>query len=287
MNWQPDQLDPTNSLASAKPDFLAKISHELRTPLTSILGVTELLEYGVYGPLSREQKDALGLIVESSRHMVRLVNDLLEQSRLESGALQLDESDFVVEDLINRLRVDTIQAARLKGLSMSCSIDPDVPAILRGDAMRVYQILRNLVDNAIKYTEKGKIDVKVVRVGQDHYAFEVSDTGIGIPEEKQALIYEPFLRIPTSPRVHVDNNGNGNSNGNGNGNGNGTGNGNGNGYGKKNGSRKSYGQVDGFGLGLAIVKQLVALMDGEIVLESKEGQGSVFTAMLHLEPAQA
>ena len=246
------------SLASVRAEFLAKVSHELRTPLTSILGVTEMLDYGVYGPISREQKEALRLIADSSQHMVRLVNDLLEQTRLERGGLQLDIAEFVMVDLINRLRVNTIQAARSKGLNLTLEIAPDVPTILCGDALRIYQILRNLVDNAVKYTEKGWVKVRVFRCGQDQYAFEVSDTGIGIPKDKQSLIYEPFLRVYPAQR--------------GNGNGNGHKNGNGNGH------------VEGFGLGLSIVKQLITLMDGQIELESEGGRGTTFTVKLHLEP---
>jgi len=261
------------SLASVRAEFLAKVSHELRTPLTSILGISEMLDYGVYGPLSLEQKEALRLIADSSQHMVRLVNDLLEQTRLEHGALELDIAEFVIEDLINRLRVNTIQGARSKSLSLTFEIAPEVPVILRGDALRLYQILRNLVDNAIKYTEKGHVKVRVFRTGQEQsaghdtegyvekYAFEVSDTGIGIPKDKQTLIYEPFLR------VYLPNGSNGNGKMNG------------------NGSSVSNGHVEGFGLGLSIVKQLVTLMDGEIDLVSESGQGSIFTVRLRLEPA--
>jgi two-component system sensor histidine kinase/response regulator len=253
------------SLASVRAEFLAKVSHELRTPLTSILGISEMLDYGVYGPLSREQKEALRLIADSSQHMVKLVNDLLEQTRLERGALELDISEFVLDDLINRLRVNTIQVARSKALSLIFDIAPDIPAILRGDALRLYQILRNLVDNAIKYTEKGHVKVRIFRAGEDYYTFEVSDTGIGIPKDKQSLIYEPFLRVyPTH-----GSNGNGKMNGNGNG----------------NGAAGSNGSVEGFGLGLSIVKQLVALMDGEIELVSEVGQGSTFIVKLQLKPA--
>lgn len=250
------------SLASIRADFLAKVSHELRTPLTSILGISEMLDYGVYGPLSREQREALRLIADSSQHMVRLVNDLLEQTRLERGGLELDIAEFVMEDLITRLRVNTIQNARSKGLSLTFEIAPDVPVILRGDALRLYQVLRNLVDNAIKYTEQGHVKVWVYRTGPEQYAFQVSDTGIGIPKDKQPLVYEPFLRVYP---VHGSN-GNGKMNGNGNGNG-------------------ANGHVEGFGLGLSIVKQLVTLMDGEIELDSEVGQGSTFTIKLQLEPA--
>jgi signal transduction histidine kinase len=195
------------------------------------------------------------------------VSDLLEQTRLEHGALQLDITEFVMEDLITRLRVNTIHEARSKGLSLSFEVAPDVPIILRGDVLRLYQILRNLVDNAIKYTDKGQIKVRVYRCEPDHYAFEVSDTGMGIPKDKQSLIYEPFLRVYPTERP----NGNGNRINNSNGNG--------------NGHRNGNGDVEGFGLGLSIVKQLVTLMDGEIGLVSDVGQGSTFTVKLYLEPA--
>jgi signal transduction histidine kinase len=149
---------------------------------------------------------------------------------------------------------------------------------LRGDVLRIYQILRNLADNAIKYTNKGAVSVQVWRSGENEYVFEVSDTGIGIPKELQPLIYEPFLRL--NPAQYYKSNGNGNGNGNANGNG------NGNGQGFGNGNGNGYGSAEGFGLGLAIVKQLVALMDGDIKLESEVGRGSKFTVRLHLEPAR-
>jgi two-component system, sensor histidine kinase and response regulator len=271
------------SLASVRAEFLAKVSHELRTPLTSILGISEMLDYGVYGPLSHEQKEALRLIADSSQHMVRLVNDLLEQTRLERGALELDIAEFVMEDLVNRLRVNTIQVARSKGLSLTFEIARDVPSILRGDALRLYQILRNLVDNAIKYTEKGQVKLRIYQLSHEvesgslarHFAFEVSDTGIGIPKDKQTLIYEPFLRVYPPNNMK----GNGKANGNGNGNGSSAPKTSGLGASKPNGS------VEGFGLGLSIVRQLVSLMDGEIELESDSGQGSTFTIKLQLEPA--
>ncbi|MDI6694571.1 MAG: HAMP domain-containing sensor histidine kinase [Anaerolineales bacterium] len=251
------------SLAQAKTEFLAKVSHELRTPLTSILGVSEMLDYGVYGPLSREQKDAIKIITDCTQHMARLVTDLLEQSQLERGNFKLELVDFVLEDVIVRLRRYTAPIARAKGLALQFEVSPEVPPILHGDAQRVYQILHNLVENAIKYTPSGQVKVRIFVKDSTHCAIQVSDTGIGIPKEMQSVIFDPFLQL--------------NHGGNGNGNGKGNGKEKSNGNGSK---AEQYHPSNGFGLGLSIVKQLVSLMNGEIQLTSDEGKGSVFTVIL-------
>lgn len=253
------------SLAQAKTEFLAKVSHELRTPLTSILGISEMLDYGVYGPLSREQKDAIKIITDCTQHMARLVTDLLEQAQLERGNFKLEMVDFVLEDVIARLKRYTAPLARAKGLTLQFEISPEVPSILHGDAHRVYQIMHNLVENAIKYTPSGQVKVRVFVEDGVHCAIQVCDTGIGIPKELQSRIFDPFLQL------------NHGSNGNGNGNGSASEKIKTNGNGSKAGQFHS---SNGFGLGLSIVKQLVSLMNGEIRLTSDDGKGSVFTVIL-------
>jgi signal transduction histidine kinase len=233
------------ALAQVKTEFLAKIGHELRSPLTSILGLAEMLEYGVYGQLTEEQQSAVRMIFDSSQQMTRIVNDLLEQSRLERGTFRLDISEFLLSDLMDRLSNQAKPSAKVKGLVFDLLVSPDMPKTIRGDSLRLYQIFSNLVDNSIKYTHKGKVAVCVFKVDDLHFAFEVADTGVGIPEELQQVIFNPFQQVDVSPDQ----------------------------------------EESGFGLGLSIVKQLLSLMGGEIKLLSEVGKGSTFTVTLPFEPA--
>jgi signal transduction histidine kinase len=232
------------ALAQVKTEFLAKVSHELRSPLTSILGLAEMLEYGVYGQLSEDQLGAIKMIFNSSQQMTRIVNDLLQQSRLEKGTFQLDVSEFVIADLLERLKSQVTQVAKIKGLEFNLELSPEMPKTIRGDSLRLYQIFSNLIDNAIKYTHEGKVLARVIKVDDLHFAFEVVDTGVGIPNELQRIIFNPFQQAEENPN-HKE---------------------------------------SGFGLGLSIVKQLVSLMDGEIKLVSDVGKGSTFTVILPFDP---
>lgn len=231
------------ALAQVKTEFLAKVGHELRTPLTSILGVTEMLDYGIYGPLTNRQSEGLKLLRDSTQQMVRLVNDLMQQANLEQGGFSLDIADFEVVDLVERVRNQLIRAARAKEINFTTEVSSDVPRKLRGDSMRLYQIMINLVENAIKYTEKGSIRLHAYRYNETKWAVEVSDTGIGIPRELQEHIFRPYQRVTDS-------------------------------LARRQG---------GLGLGLSIVKQLVILMGGQISLESDAGKGSIFRVVLPLE----
>lgn len=235
--------------AQLKTDLLAKVSHELRTPLTSVIGISEMLDYGVYGPLSPEQKDAVRLIAESTKTMTRLVNDLLEQIQLEQGSFALEETDFVLEDVVNRLRKTARPRATSKGLWLTFDVSVEMPVILHGDPFRLFQVVYNLVDNAIKYTPTGTVAVKFYRNNDDYYTVQVSDTGIGIPAGMQKIIFEPFQQIHRMDHeINTD---------------------------------------KGFGLGLSIVKQLIILLNGEIQVSSEIGKGSVFAVKLPLKnPAE-
>jgi len=233
------------ALAQVKTEFLAKIGHELRSPLTSILGLAEMLEYGVYGPLTEDQQGAVKMIFDSSQQMTRIVNDLLQQSRLEKGTFRLDISEFVLSDLLERLRNQVEPSANVKGLEFNLELLPNMPRAIRGDSLRLFQIFSNLVDNAVKYTHKGKVVVRVFKVDNLHFAFDVADTGVGIPKELQRIIFNPFQQVDATPNQNDS----------------------------------------GFGLGLSIVKQLLSLMDGEIKLVSEVGKGSKFTVILPFEPA--
>lgn len=234
------QAEEALAMAQVKTEFLAKVGHELRTPLNGIMGLAEMLEYGVYGDISAEQQDVLLQIIARTQHLTGLVNDVLEQTRLESGQFSLDIRPFTPFDVVNTLRDTVNQMITRKELTLLTEIDPDLPEVLLGDAKRVYQIMLNLVDNAIKFTDAGKIELRLMASDSAHWAIVVSDTGIGIPQAMQHDIFNAFQQAHYEiTRTH-----------------------------------------EGVGLGLAIVHQLVQLMDGTISVASTEGVGTTFTVTL-------
>jgi signal transduction histidine kinase len=238
-----DQALETSRL---KTELLSKVSHELRTPLGAILGFAELLEAGVYGPLSDKQQQVTIRIIDSTQYLTTLVNELLDQAQLEAGRLKLNIQPFAPANLVDDILVKMGVLARAKGLSLTSDIAADVPSALWGDTARLQQILVNLVSNAIKFTSVGAVRVQLYRPDTGHWALQVSDTGSGIPAEAQAYIFEPFRQVDGSiTRPHP-----------------------------------------GTGLGLSIVKQLTTLMGGEITLKSEIGQGSTFTISLPLQATQ-
>jgi signal transduction histidine kinase len=234
------------AMAKVKSEFFAKVGHELRTPLTAILGLSEILEYGVYGELSPKQREAVGLIHTSSLHLTHLVNDLLQTTQLESGKFRLEVVLFDLEDLISRLRETQLNRANAKGLELVVDVAADVPKRISGDPMRIYQVMTNLVENAIKFTVQGYVRLYVYLRDPTCWAFEVSDTGIGISPELHEQIFNPFQQANFSLTR----------------------------------------EQGGFGLGLAIVQQLVGLMNGQITLESKPDSGTTFTVTLPLATEQ-
>jgi len=235
--------DRLKELDRLKSRFLSMVSHDLRTPLSAILGFAEMLEAGIYGSLAEEQQGAVERIIANAGRQLSLINDLLDQARIEAGELSLEIQSFVVADLIDDLVAGVSTLAQSKGLELAYHIDDDVPATLSGDPQRLYQILSNLVGNAIKFTEEGTVQVHVYRPDEDHWALQVSDTGPGIPEEAQAYIFDPFRQVDGSiTREH-----------------------------------------GGVGLGLSIVRQLTTLMKGQITLKSEVGRGSTFTVVLPLD----
>lgn len=229
-----------------KSAFLSMTSHELRTPLNAILGYSDMLQEEVYGPLTTEQSRTISRITANTSRMLGMVNNLLDQAQIEAGKLAIHIEPFAIEKLIDDLRSVATVLAENKGLDLTCSVEPDVPSTLASDAQRLHQILLNLVGNAVKFTQKGAVGVRVFRPDADHWALEVSDTGAGIPLEAQSYIFEPFRQVddPTT-RNNV-----------------------------------------GSGLGLSIVKQLTHLLGGDIHLKSHVGQGSTFTVILPLKPVQ-
>jgi len=234
----------------AKSEFLANMSHEIRTPMNGVIG---MLDLALDIPLSTEVRDYLQTARDSAEALLSLLNDILDFSKIEAGFLELDEVDFDLRTMVEGVASTLAQRAELKGLELACMVQEDVPTRLRGDPGRLRQVLVNLVGNAIKFTQQGDI---VIRVMQEEdqgdsvvLLFSVSDTGIGIPKDRQAAIFERFIQVDSS-------------------------------------TTRKYG---GTGLGLAISKQLVGLLGGQIGVESSMGQGSTFwfTTKLTKQPGDA
>jgi PAS domain S-box-containing protein len=229
-----------------KSAFVSRISHELRTPLNAILGYADMLKETVYGPLSDAQVGALDRIVVNSKRQLSIVNDLLDQAHIEAGTLKIRVTPLspanLVEDVIHVMDV----LAKSRGLELTSHIADDMPDQVPGDRQRLHQILVNLVGNAVKFTDEGRVQIHIYRPNPSCWAIEVSDTGRGIPVEAQSYIFDPFRQVDDSvTREHA-----------------------------------------GSGLGLSIVKQLTNLMGGEITLTSELGHGSTFAVTLPLVPIQ-
>ncbi|CAG0929968.1 two-component system, sensor histidine kinase [Thermoflexales bacterium] len=227
-----------------KSELLARVSHELRTPLSAILGYAELLHDGSFGPLAEHQQVAVMEMMGSTQELTILVNELLDSAQLEAHALALRIRPFDPIEMLQRVENTLAVLAHNKGLELTTTASPDLPATLAGDESRLRQILINLIGNAIKFTESGFVRVHLYCVDEERWAMEVSDTGPGIPAGAQRLIFEPFRQVDGSVTR----------------------------------------EFRGTGLGLSIVKSLVALMGGSVKLESEVGQGSTFTITLPLQP---
>ncbi|MCP4422495.1 MAG: hypothetical protein GY805_38285 [Chloroflexi bacterium] len=226
-----------------KSQLIARISHELRTPLGALMGMAEMLEQDVYGPLTPEQKDITARIINNSHDLQYVFIELLDQVQIDSGQLIIRNELFSIQQITQAVHEKYLLKAQSKGLTMMVDIDPRLPKMLSGDKRRIKQILSNLVVNAIKFTKLGKVMVTACHVDDDHWALRIEDTGIGIPEEIKPHIFEPFRQADESVK-------------------------------------RKYG---GVGLGLSIVQQLVSAMNGSISLESTVGKGSMFNVILPLQ----
>jgi PAS domain S-box-containing protein len=244
-----DSKEVAESASRAKSQFLANMSHEIRTPMNGVLGMTELL---LGTPLSDKQRRFAEAVYRSGESLLEIINDILDFSKIEAGKLELESVDFdlrtVVEDVFELLA----PRAHQKRLELASRIEPAVPTVVRGDPMRLRQVLTNLVGNAIKFTETGEVVVSVSDggVGPDavgRVRFEVRDSGIGMRQEALEKLFTVFMQADQS-------------------------------------MSRRYG---GTGLGLAISKQLVELMGGAIAVESRFGEGSVFRFEIPLAAGEA
>jgi signal transduction histidine kinase len=177
----------------AKSEFLANMSHELRTPLNAILGFTEMIQDDLYGEVPADLKEPLADIQTNGHHLLRLINDVLDLSKIEAGRMELSLGDYVVEDVVNTVRASLRSLASERELEFTAEVEPNLP-VAYGDGKRITQCLMNLVGNALKFTKHGRVAIGVEREG-DMLRYQVSDTGIGIPADQINAVFAEFRQV--------------------------------------------------------------------------------------------
>ena len=232
----------------AKSTFVAMMSHELRTPMSGVLGMAHALGTT---RLDARQADYLDMIIQSGDGLMIVLNDILDLSKVEAGKLELESAPFDIRRLAGQIHLVWNHTARLKGLELTLEVAPQTPVWLLGDPVRVRQILLNLVSNALKFTETGRVEIHIAPIETAGVTtgleLLVSDTGVGLSQDQQVGLFSPFSQ----------------------------------------GDRSTARRFGGTGLGLAISRQLARMMGGEITVASTPGQGSVFKVQLALSVAQA
>ncbi len=227
-----------------KSDFIANTSHEIRTPLNGIIAMSELV---LFGDLSDEQRKRIGLIKQSGESLLEIINEILDISKIESGKIELEKTDFALSNIIEKVILTLSAKAKEKKIKLISHIEPDIPDSLIGDPVKLRQVLFNLVGNAIKFTGEGQVEILINKNRSENnlvnLTFSVKDSGIGIPADKINKLFESFTQVDSS-------------------------------------TTRKYG---GTGLGLAISKKFIELMGGDIKVESIIDKGSTFMFTINME----